>query len=132
MSGIPFMEADICDAGSAIVVWVHNSDRIYANRFNGSDWESAAGEQIDDGALGISTKPQIAMDPQGNAVAVWVQNSNCYANRYRIDSGWGSPEKIESLAIGVVDPRIVIDTMGNVTVIWTADTPDGTYAVRFE
>lgn len=82
--------------------------------------------------MGISTKPQIAMDPQGNAVAVWVQNSNCYANRYRIDSGWGSPEKIESLAIGVVDPRIVIDTMGNVTVIWTADTPDGTYAVRFE
>ena len=44
--------------------------------------------------------PQVAMDPNGNAVAVWRQSdgtrTNIWANRFTPSAGWGVAEQIET------------------------------------
>ncbi len=74
-------------SGNAIAVWRQDDgvrDNIWANRFNGSSWGSAALIEADNAGDGWS--PQIAFDSSGNAIAVWHQSDgtrdNIWANRF--------------------------------------------------
>ena len=76
------------DTGSAFVVWVQNDGARYnirANRFDGSNWGTA--ELIETDNRGDAFKPQIALDNNGNALAVWKQyngvRENIRANHFR-------------------------------------------------
>jgi len=76
------------DTGSAFVVWVQNDGARYnirANRFDGSNWGTAELIETDD--RGDAFKPQIALDNNGNALAVWKQyngvRENIRANHFR-------------------------------------------------
>jgi len=80
------------DRGNAIVVWQQlNGARkeIRANRFtSGRGWDGAA--TIGAGVWGDMTDPKIAIDGEGNAIAVWSQNDASqyalWASRYRLAS----------------------------------------------
>ena len=70
-------------SGNAFAVWKQNDgtdNSIYASRFvTSTGWGLAA--PIESGTGGAST-PQIGVDGNGNAIAVWIQNNNIYANHY--------------------------------------------------
>jgi hypothetical protein len=75
-------------SGNAVAVW-HQSDgthsNIWANRYAaGSGWGTA--QLIETDNAGNARDPQVAVDPTGNAVAVWRQSDgtrlNIWANRY--------------------------------------------------
>ena len=97
---------------------------IWANRFVGADWQSA--QVIGVSEQEISAAPQIAVDNEGNALAVWVQVSkeNALASEvwgayYDSKAGWGSAEYIGGQLNAVVKvPRVVMHGVGRAVVVW--------------
>ncbi len=111
--------------GNAIAVW-HQWDgtryNIWANRYTpGSGWDAAGLIETDN--AGHAKNPQVAMDPDGNAMVVWYQSdgtmNSILANRYTPASGWGTPEPIETDNAGDAwDPQVAVDSEGNAIAVW--------------
>jgi hypothetical protein len=122
--------------GNALAVWEQfdgtSFQRIYANRYTASSgvWGTAIAIEND---TGDAKRPQIAIDANGNALAVWYQFNGTYrtirACRYT-SSGWGAAVPIETVNVGdALDPQIAIDPQGNALVVWSQDG-DATAATR--
>jgi hypothetical protein len=69
--------------------------------------------------------PQIAVDANGNAMAVWMQleseavfRFNIWAARYVLGSGWGPAELIETGTGSASDPQVAVDASGNAIAVW--------------
>jgi len=111
-------------SGNALAVWQqHDGTRtnIWANRYTaGTGWGTAALIETDN--AGAATDPQIAMDANGNALAVWSQfdgsRVNLLANRYTAGTGWGTPTLIESETGNAREPKIAFDAAGNALAVW--------------
>ena len=119
-------------AGNAIAVWRRQQDvngtpemLPYAARHTASGWSTPQ-------AIGNRTAfdPKIAVDPTGHAVAVWQEidpalpfadASAVWGNRYTIDNGWTSAERIGSYGqqIGIDTPNVAVDRSGDAFAIWT-------------
>ena len=111
--------------GNGLAVWQQTDGsryNIWANRYTvGFGWGVA--ELIETDNAGDALSPQVAIDANGNALAVWYQSdgtrTNIWANRYTSGTGWGTAELIETDNAGsAYHPRISIDTSGNALVVW--------------
>lgn len=118
--------------GNALAVWSQSDgtrNNIWANRYTfGSGWGVTA-ELIETVNTGGATGPQIAIDPSGNAMAVWFQYdgsiNNIWANRYTFGSGWGIAKLIETdITNSAESPQIAVDANGNALAVW--QQTDGT------
>jgi hypothetical protein len=131
-SGYPPLYAQIAmDAnGNAIAVWEQynpgsfggsNISSIWANRYTaGMGWGTAAVIQNDVSST-QSAYPQVAMDANGNAIAVWLQYStHVWATRYTVGSGWGTAVRIDSLYSSAFPspPQLAMDANGNAFAVW--------------
>jgi len=96
-----------CSAdGNAMAVFMQNDgarDVVYARIWNGTAWENI--EVIDDPLEGDSSMPDVAYDPQGNAMCVFSQDSGgrfkLFARKYdNATSTWGNIEAIDDPAQG--------------------------------
>ncbi len=112
--------------GNAVVVW-NQSDgtrsNIWANRFTPAvGW--GVPERIETDNAGSASSPQVATDPNGNAVAVWQQwdgtgTTNIWANRFTLAAGWGVAERIETDNAGNAQaPQVALDSNGNAVAVW--------------
>ena len=110
--------------GNAIAVWSQSDgtrENILSNRYvMGTGWGTA--ELIETDNAG-AWRPQIAIDRDGNAVAIWYQDDgtryNIWANRYAVGTGWGTEEPIETDNAGnAIVPQVAIDTDGNAVAVW--------------
>jgi hypothetical protein len=84
---------------------------------------------IETNTTGNSTKPQIAFDNAGNALAVWQYYDGTrfriWSNRYTAGSGWGIASQISfNFAGDAVNPQIAMDSAGNALLVWQQS--DGT------
>ncbi len=113
------------EAGQAVVIWRQNAgedEHIWANRFTpGSGWGTAAFVNIDTGSDGWS--PAVAMDRNGNVIAVWVGWYNGslkpWANRFSPESGWEGAERIGLDLLEQSDyPKIAMSEGGEALVVW--------------
>jgi len=110
--------------GNALAVWYQSDgtrNNIWANRYTpGSGWGYA--ERIETDDAGDAEDPQIAIDADGNAMAVWSQSdgtrNNIRANRYTPGSGWGTAERIETGGDDAYSPQIALDANGNALAVW--------------
>jgi hypothetical protein len=71
-----------------------------------------------------------AMDPYGNALAIWSQLTDgnntpggVYARRFRKGIGWEPPQKVDAVAyaLGVTpmdQPHVEFDAQGNAVAVW--------------
>ncbi len=124
--------------GRALAVWSQSDgirDNIWANHFDGTSWLGATPIEIEN--LGDAYVPQIAIDDNGRAVAVWQQNDgirdNIWANRFD-GTNWGSATLIETDDAGSAsDPQIAGDSSGNALVVWAQSdgSRDNIWANRF-
>ena len=111
------------DSGNATAVWVQSDGfrfNVWVNRYDGSSWGSA--ELIESDNAGGASTPQIAVNDNGNATAVWVQSdgirSNAWANQFD-GSSWGNAVLIETDNAGnVFTPQIAVDDSGNALAVW--------------
>ena len=108
--------------GNAMVVMQqHNGTRgdIFYSRYDVTQesWSTAAALENDD--IGHAQDARVAVDANGNMVAVWQQfdgsNNNIWARRYVVDSGW----LVADLVAAVADsPDLAVDRSGNISVLW--------------
>jgi hypothetical protein len=130
------MDAD----GNAVTVW-HQHDgtrfRIWSNRYTPiGGWETPKIIETDD--PGNAQFPRLAMDPNGNAVAVWWQqnlaNTNVvtWANHYTPADGWGTAELLFSHHS--VSPAVTMDAAGSAVAVFEAHEAGskGIWSNRFE
>ena len=112
-------------SGNGMAVWRQydgNYRSVWANRYEaGSGWGTATPIEA---VSGNSSYPQIAMDRDGNAIAVWGRYddgpNSIWSNRYEVDSGWGDPTLIETDDGEAYSPQIAIDRSGNAIAVWSA------------
>lgn len=132
--------------GNAIAVWSYfdgTNWRIQANRFTPpTEAEEEAADAADEVAQGTwgtatiisgdgsdATAPQIAIGPNGNAIAVWVQSDDrVYANRFT-GGAWGAAVAIDADTGEPEAPQIVIDGSNNAFVVWAQN--DRIYENRY-
>ena len=115
--------------GNALAVWIQSDgtrDNIWAKRYiagtgTGTGW--AADAVLIGNTLGPASSPQIAVDTNGNALAVWTQSdgtqNNILANRYRFNSVWEGVVPIGNITGAASSPQIAFDTNGNALAVWT-------------
>ncbi len=129
-AGEPAIAVD--GSGNALAVWFQSDgirDNIWSNRYTaGSGWGTPQLLETDD--QGNAFQPQIAIDGNGNALAVWKQWDglivyNIWSNRYTAGTGWGSAQLIETDSAGSAgNPQIAFDGSGNALAVWKQS--DGT------
>jgi len=114
-----------------MAVWTQldaaNSNGIWAGRYAGTAWQDV--RQIEAHTSGAVTTPRVALTPQGNALAVWVNGSNAntslWSSSYdHTSTTWNTAVQVETgntllghLA-GPAFSNIGIDGNGNAMVVW--------------
>jgi hypothetical protein len=115
-------------SGNALAVWQQSDGtryNIWSNRYTaGTGWGTAALIETDN--AGLATSPQIAIQANGTALAVWVQSDgtqrHVVANRYTPGTGWGTAAPIETDNAGrASDPQVAIDANGNALAVWSKE-----------
>jgi len=85
-------------------------------------------QAIDSENLGDVESFQAVVDGVGNVTAVWTQwdgaRNNLWGNRYDVSNGWEAAQLLESGDESVFPPKIVVDSAGNVTVVWIQEAAD--------
>jgi hypothetical protein len=110
-------------AGDAFVVWMRSNgtnDVIQAAvKPAGEPPEkpvnlSAPGEE--------ASEPQIAVDPGGEAIAVWIRsngtNDLVQAAVKPAGEGWGKPTDLSEAGQEASQPQVAVDAAGDATVVW--------------
>lgn len=126
--------------GDAFAVWYQSDGtdfNIWSNRFT-PDAGWGAAELIETDDTDSAFTPHVAVDSEGNAIAVWRQSDgtrfNIWANRFTPSGGWGAPELLESDNAGnALTPRVAIDADGNALAVWyqTDGTRNNIWSNRF-
>lgn len=119
--------------GAGIVAWAKHdgaNTSLYATPL--TDAGALPGSQLlETSDLGFPGKPRLAVDPYGNAFAVWAQwsgsRNRIYANRFDSASGnWSTSGQpidagINTDVFSSPDPRISLDSTGNAIAVWQDD-----------
>jgi hypothetical protein len=121
-------------AGNAMAIWLSQSNRsvqvcLYAH---GTGWQ--APEILTSDELIEYIVPHVAMDNNGNAVALWQQNtvdgSAIYSTHFTATTNsWSLPAiRISPVSQNAEAPNLAMDTNGNAIAIWyrTKENPDTT------
>lgn len=113
----------INDNGIAMAIWAENNSGIYntfTRTYSSGVWLSA--ENLNYMTTSTISNPQIALDNNNNAIAIWVEQNvgiyNIYTRRYSGGS-WGSPENLNYIATSTASsPQIAMDNNGNAIAVW--------------
>jgi hypothetical protein len=107
---------------TAVLAYDDGSVRsVWANRYEpGTGWGTLTLLESSDVT---AQNPTVAMDAEGNAWVAWEQDlssdTDIWANRYDIDSGWQDPELLEIQNAGrAQEPRLVAAPDGFVIAVW--------------
>jgi hypothetical protein len=114
-------------AGNAVAVWLQNDDqydRVWASHYDtDTGWDAPV--QLDVTNTGDAQPPRIAMNPGGEAVAVWRQleagASQAWLSRYVAGTGWSVAEPVQDFGQPIptldVEPEVGIDAEGTAVVL---------------
>lgn len=117
--------------GNAVVVWQQSDgtlENVWSNRYSEDAWGAA--ELLEHADRGDALRPRVAMDHEGNAVAVWSQfdgtSDGIWSSRYAVTrEDWGVVMRLDGNdSEGSTRPRVAMDAGGSAVVLWTQ--PHGT------
>lgn len=110
-------------SGNMLFVWTRSDGVNFRiqSRFRAADGTWDATQTISDPGQDASS-PQVAIDPSGNAIAVWSRfdgtNTRIQAS-YRPSGGsFGAPQTISSAGQNATNPEVSMDTSGNAVAVW--------------
>lgn len=124
----PLPQVAVDPAGDAVAVWVFASG---ANNFIqaaklpfGGSWTAAVNLSV---VSTLVNHPQVAIDPSGNAVAVWERfnGSNFIiqaATLIPFSNGWSAPFDLSALGQNSFEAQVSLDAAGNAVIIWINST----------
>ncbi len=111
--------------GNGLAVWQQSDGgftNIYAAAYDKTTgWGAETLVETDN--TGSAVAPYVAMDAQGNGIAVWYQHDgtryNAWANVYDAATGWGAATLLETDNAGhAFLPRVAMDDAGNGIAVW--------------
>lgn len=123
--------------GNALAVWSQPApggvEVVMASHYvSGTGW----GEPVPLGENNKDDKsdPQLAMDAEGNAIVVWLQErivKGIWVNHYKSGKGWEGPKRLKMDFTGsATRPQVVFDARGIAHVSWTqSPRTQGSYRV---
>ena len=126
--------------GDAIAVWAQYDamagyNVVYANYYTaGIGWSGEA--SIGNSANGYI--PQVAVDNDGNAIAVWIEDAaastySIWAAHYdALTTNWGSLTELENDVHISTKPQIGVDAQGNGIAIWRTAPTTGVDRLRYK
>lgn len=123
-AGLPRVAMDA--AGDAVAVWVRSdgSHRIVqaASRPAGGTWGAPVELSVPGADAG---EPEIAVDPSGDAVAVWTlsEGSDVIVQAASRPAGgsWGAPTDLSAAGEEAGEPEIAVDPSGDAVAVWTRE-----------
>ncbi len=126
-NGVPAALA--CDPrGDGLLVW--SDDNWGARNLGASWWDSSSGWSspflVGTPAAAGAEFPIATLDPQGNAIVVWSQQSgggHAYAGRIEHDSATSSSIQLDGSG-GAAAPIASVDSQGDVLVVWMQTSGD--------
>lgn len=64
--------------------------------------------------------PQVALDPQGGATAVWEEESSgaIQSASRSAEGSWSAPVKLSAAGERALEPQVGVDSQGNATAVW--------------
>lgn len=81
-----------------------------------------------------SADPIVAVDPAGNAIAVWYEQTNFIVQAARLATGTNTWVQTADIAVinGSIGslPQLALDSAGNAVVIWSEYDNENNYAIR--
>lgn len=111
--------------GNAILVWDDLEGEVNAKRYDATEQTWTHAERLDPDNPDDSAIPDLAMDGEGNAIAVWQRQSqvddtrSVWTNRYDASKGvWGKASPITNSDL-VLAPQVVMDRAGNALLAFT-------------
>jgi hypothetical protein len=129
--------------GAAVVTWSAAASSVVGSksaviqaavRPAGSAWQapvdiSEAGQEVDNPQL----EPKVALDPKGNAIAVWEgldgENQVIQSAVRTAESGdWQAPVNLSASEMQASDAQVAVDSQGNAISIWELDS-SGDHAI---
>ena len=113
------------DNGKAVAVWEQFDGiryNVWSNIAQNGVWATAQRVEYNTTGAGEYFYPQIAMDKQGTATAVWQQfdgrHVSVWSNRL-VDGLWETATRIEVNDITeITNPRVDMDEEGNAVAVW--------------
>lgn len=109
----------------------------YTWSFTTRDGAWSTGQRIETDDAGDAWSPDVAMDSDGNALAVWYQSDgrrfNAWANRYTPESGWGVPALLETGDLDAHGLQVVMNGNGEGWAVWLQSNggPDHVWANHY-
>jgi hypothetical protein len=123
--------------GNALAVWTSRSTFVVAQTPTSTSYDSldeirvqrfdsASGWARDHLALDSDppTEPftylipaAVALDAQGNGLAIWSRETTVRVNRFRVDSGWQGARTLD-VSSGI--PKLAVDDRGRAIAVWSA------------
>lgn len=121
-------------SGIAHAVWWQSDgslQNVWASLYTpGQGWsapeliESPIEDPKDEGS---AISPQVAVDPAGNAFAIWQQEDlfrfNIWSNRFVPGRGWGTAELLEQEEFFSTAPQIAVDANRHAHAVWAQADP---------
>ncbi len=110
--------------GNAIVLWSELQNKSHyavlaSGLPHGGVWSSP--QSLSDGTKDAQW-PVIAMDPNGNAIALWIesagQNGGVMCSTYVPDQGWGTPVQLSENG-QMYELSVAVDSSGHAVALWT-------------
>ena len=113
-------------SGNAFAVWIRSDGSnfiVQARRYDivAGTWSAV----IDLSAVGQhASRPQVAMDSSGNAVAVWYRSNGSHniaqSRRYDVVAGtWSAVIDLSASGQSVAIPQVAMDQVGNAFAVWS-------------
>ena len=118
------------DSGLAIAIWDQDNagiHSVYASRWSGAAW--SAPELVEAAAASAAgmIKPQVSIDFDGRAMAVWLSSGSVAARRWN-GTGWDAIQMLESVADAAGNPQVAMG-YGDAYAVWQQSNND--YAMRY-
>jgi hypothetical protein len=128
------LEAEVCIAqdGTVVAVWGQLNESydcdVLTNAYLNGSWTGAT---VLDEKDGYAYAPDMAMDDEGNVIAVWSYQSISISVHYSIFSkgSWSEVEAIDDLAGQAHASHISMNENGDATVAWAFDPGSGSCSI---
>lgn len=127
--GEPSLAIDLRGNGQAVLVWPQAngpSTDIMASHYVAGVWSTA---QLIDALPGNAAEPHVAVDGQGNAMAIWQQIDDkgrlgiFYARYVAKTASWttATAHEVGAAPYNASHPRVAADAAGNVLATWNLE-----------